>query len=75
MPALPKFYNLLGVREIRIGVHELDCIGTLPPQDHPHVYLAMQDGAVLCTYCATWYRFDARLAPTETDPPGCHFDE
>lgn len=74
MATLLKFHNQLAVREIRIGVHEFNCIGALPPHDHPHVYLSMQE-TILCPYCATLFRFDARLAPTETDPPGCHFEE
>ena len=49
-------------------------IGALPPHDHPHVDLAMET-AVLCPYCSTLFRFDARLAPTETDPADCHFED
>ena len=35
----PKFTNDAGMREIRIGVREFECIGATPPYDHPHVYL------------------------------------
>ena len=37
----PKFCNEAGVREIRVGVRELECIGAKPPFDHPHVFLDM----------------------------------
>ena len=68
---LPKFRNDLGVAEIRIGVKEFNCIGVSPPDDHPHVYLAMGgDDTVLCPYCSTSYRFDQRLGSSEAEPPG-----
>ena len=70
----PKFHNQLAVREIRIGVREFNCIGVLPPHDHPHIYLAMEHRS-LCPYCSTLFVFDERLAPTETDPAGCYFEE
>jgi uncharacterized Zn-finger protein len=62
----PKFHNQLAVREIRIGVREFNCVGVLPPHDHPHIYLAMEHRS-LCPYCSTLFVFDERLAPTETD--------
>ena len=74
MATLLKFHNQPAVREIRIGVREFNCIGVLPPHDHPQVYLAMENRS-LCPYCSTLFRFDDRLAPTETDPAGCHFEE
>jgi uncharacterized Zn-finger protein len=74
MAALLKFHNQPAVPEIRLGVRQFNCIGALPPHDHPHVYLAMET-AVLCPYCSTLFRFDARLAPTETDPADCHFED
>jgi hypothetical protein len=47
-------------------------MGARPPHDHPHVFLDMgADGQLLCPYCSTLYVFDARLAPDQTDPPGC----
>ena len=67
---LPKFRNDLGVAEIRIGVKEFNCIGVSPPDDHPHVYLAMgADDTILCPYCSTSYRFDLRLGSSEAEPP------
>lgn len=46
----PKFTDDHGVPEIRIGVRAFKCIGASPPQDHPHIYLAMggQDPSILC---------------------------
>jgi uncharacterized Zn-finger protein len=58
----PKFHNQLAVREIRIGVREFNCIGVLPPHDHPHIYLAMENRS-LCPYCSTLFVFDERFAP------------
>jgi uncharacterized Zn-finger protein len=67
---LPKFHNDLAAAEIRIGVKEFNCIGVSPPNDHPHVYLAMgSDNTVLCPYCSTSYRFDQRLGSSEAEPP------
>jgi uncharacterized Zn-finger protein len=74
MATLRKFHNQLAVSEIRIGVHDFNCIGVLPPHDHPHIYLSVETSN-MCPYCSALFRFDARLAPTETDPPGCQLDE
>jgi uncharacterized Zn-finger protein len=66
----PKFRNDRAVTEIRIGVTEFNCIGVSPPHDHPHIYINMGgEDTVLCPYCATRYRLDARLAPFEAVPP------
>jgi uncharacterized Zn-finger protein len=73
--ALPKFHNQSAVREIRIGVTAFACIGVLPPHDHPHVYLAIEEQSVLCPYCSTLFRFDPRLGVTDTDPPGHYFED
>ena len=72
--AFLKFHNQLAVREISIGVHQFNCIGVLPPHDHPHIYISM-DTASPCPYCGTLFRFDARLKPGDTNPPGCHFED
>jgi uncharacterized Zn-finger protein len=37
-----KFHNELAAPEIRIGVNEFNCIGVLPPHDHPHIYLTVE---------------------------------
>jgi uncharacterized Zn-finger protein len=73
---IPHFHNTSGVRAISIGVKEFMCVGAEAPFDHPHVYLDMGDvDEQVCPYCSTLYRFDARLAATETDPPGHLFRE
>ena len=67
---VPHFHNDLGVRMIEIGSHEFKCVGALPPNDHPHVYLDMGDAdEIICPYCSTLYRHDPRLAPNEARPP------
>jgi uncharacterized Zn-finger protein len=71
---LSKFKNDRGVPEIRIGVSEFKCIGILPPQDHPHVYINMGEAdTILCPYCATRFRFDPRLTASDADPPDSFF--
>ena len=60
----PKFRNDRAVAEIRIGVREFNCIGVSPPHDHMG-----EQNAILCPYCATRFRFDPRLGPSEADPP------
>jgi len=30
---------------------------------------------ILCPYCATLFRYEPRLEPHETDPPGCVFSD
>jgi uncharacterized Zn-finger protein len=37
----PLFFNELGVRSIDVGAAASDCMGAMPPDDHPHVYLNM----------------------------------
>ena len=61
-------------RRSEIGVREFNCIGVSPPQDHPHVYINMgEQDVILCPYCATRFRFDPRLGPSEADPPDSLF--
>jgi uncharacterized Zn-finger protein len=72
--ALPKYHNQSAAPEIRIGVTEFSCIGVLPPHDHPHVYLTIEDTIVVCPYCGTRFRFDPRLDIKVTEPP-CHYFE
>ncbi len=72
----PKFHNEIGAPEVRIGVKEFECVGALPPHDHPHVYLDMGDETVIdCPYCGTRYVFDASLNRLECRPAECFFDE
>ena len=71
---VPHFINDKGVDRIRIGVKEFQCMGAMPPFDHPHVYLDMGNEAELvCPYCSTLFRYDPSLKQTESDPPGCVF--
>jgi uncharacterized Zn-finger protein len=66
---IPHFHNTRGVASIRIGVREFQCIGALPPFDHPHVYLDMgDDDEIVCPYCSTHYRHDPALAADAADP-------
>ena len=70
----PKFHNEAGVAEVRIGAHEFECIGALPPHDHPHVYLDMgKETSITCPYCSTVYAHDPNLGATESTPPGLLF--
>ncbi|MGI9449377.1 MAG: zinc-finger domain-containing protein [Geminicoccaceae bacterium] len=68
----PMFKNDIAVPEIRIGSKEFKCIGASPPQDHPHIYLNMgQEDTILCSYCATLFRFNPGLGPFDADPQDC----
>jgi uncharacterized Zn-finger protein len=70
----PKFKNDLGVREIRIGAREFECIGAAPPHDHPHVHIDMgSQDTILCPYCATRYRMDPEVRGVQADPPDSMF--
>ena len=59
---IPKFHNAQGCKDITIGVKKFACIGTLPPLDHPHVYLNMgQEAKTVCPYCSTVYLYEESL--------------
>ena len=69
---VPHLINDKGVDKIAIGVKEFQCMGASPPFDHPHVYLDMGgEDQLVCPYCSTLYRYDARLSATQSDPPSC----
>ena len=71
---IPHFCNDQGVAKITVGVKEFQCMGAAPPFDHPHVFLDMgADIETICPYCSTRFVHDGRLAPSESDPPGCLF--
>jgi uncharacterized Zn-finger protein len=73
-PETPLFFNELGVTSIDIGVVAFDCMGAIPPHDHPHVYLNMGEQAdILCPYCSTQYRFNPALRATDTNPADCRW--
>jgi uncharacterized Zn-finger protein len=70
----PKFHNAVGAAIVSIGCREFACIGDIPPQDHPHVYLNMVGAdEIVCPYCATIFRFDPSLAPFDARPAECAF--
>jgi uncharacterized Zn-finger protein len=71
---VPHFVNAVGVDRIKIGVKEFQCMGTRPPDDHPHVYLDMgDDDEIVCPYCSTLFEYDSKLKATESQPPECVF--
>jgi len=68
----PLFFNELGVTSIDVGARAFDCMGAMPPHDHPHVYLNMGERTdILCSYCSTEYRFNAALRWNQTIPANC----
>jgi uncharacterized Zn-finger protein len=71
---LPRFHNEPASPEIRIGVTQFACIGVLPPHDHPHIYLVIEDTTIHCPYCSTRLRYDPCLDVKNTEPPGLYFD-
>jgi uncharacterized Zn-finger protein len=69
---VPHFHNDPGVPVIEIGAREFQCVGALPPHDHPHVYLDLgEDNEIVCPYCSTLYRFNSALDPHAAKPPEC----
>lgn len=67
--SVPHFHNTQGLARISVGSKEFQCVGALPPFDHPHVYLDMgKDGEIVCPYCSTLYVFDAKLAAGTSEP-------
>ena len=69
---VPHFANDDGVQRVKVGVHELNCMGARPPYDHPHVYLDMgAENEILCPYCSTVYQYDESLSATDSVPPDC----
>ena len=71
---VPHFHNTAGVAEIAIGSKEFMCIGALPPNDHPHVFLDMGDAnEIVCPYCSTLYRHEADLGVRRSRPEDCLF--
>jgi len=73
---VPHFHNEPGVPVIEIGAKEFKCMGALPPFDHPHVFLDMGDDAeIICPYCSTLYRYDAKLEPHAARPAACALAE
>jgi uncharacterized Zn-finger protein len=76
MQSCPKFHNEIGVPIVRVGCREFKCVGAMPPQDHPHIYLNMGDaGEIVCPYCSTLFRFDPSLGAHEADPADCAYSD
>jgi len=72
---IPHFHNTDGVPRIEIGSKEFQCIGSLPPHDHPHVYLDMgEDSEIVCPYCSTHYVYNSKLGAGAADPANCVYD-
>lgn len=70
--ALQHFHNTSGVAKISIGTKQFQCIGALPPYDHPHVFLNMgADNEIICPYCSTHYSYENQLSAGESSPPNC----
>ena len=73
---VPHFHNEPGLPVIEIGAREFMCVGALPPFDHPHVFLDMgDDSEIVCPYCSTLFRLDARLDAGGARPPECALKE
>lgn len=71
---VPHFHNTEGLRAIRIGAREFQCIGALPPFDHPHVFLDLgRDDEIVCPYCSTLFIHDASLPPGAAEPMSAIF--
>jgi len=67
--AIPHFHNTEGLRSIEVGSREFQCIGALPPFDHPHVFLDMgKDEEIVCPYCSTLYVYKAELGAGNANP-------
>jgi uncharacterized Zn-finger protein len=67
--SVPHFHNSEGLRQIEVGSKEFQCIGALPPFDHPHIYLDMgKDNEIVCSYCSTHYVYNSNLIPGTSSP-------
>ena len=68
----PHFHNTEGLRQIEVGSKEFQCVGALPPFDHPHIYIDMgKDNEIVCPYCSTLYRYNEKLDAGTTKPADC----
>ena len=66
---IPHFHNDVGVAAIDVGSKEFMCIGARPPFDHPHIFIDMgEDQETVCPYCSTLYKYNSKLAATESKP-------
>lgn len=70
----PHFHNSEGLPVIEVGSKEFQCVGALPPFDHPHIFLDMgKDDEIVCPYCSTLYRFNAELGAGQAKPASAIF--
>lgn len=66
------FHNERGVPVIRVGAKDFQCIGALPPLDHPHIFLDMgAENEIVCPYCSTLFQYDPNLKHDAADPADC----
>lgn len=73
---VPHFHNEPGVPVIEVGAREFMCIGSLPPFDHPHIFLDMGDDTeIICSYCSTLFRHAATLDLHAARPAECAWTE
>ncbi|NOZ32314.1 MAG: zinc-finger domain-containing protein [Alphaproteobacteria bacterium] len=79
--ATPRFHNSDGLSHIEIGARKFECIGALPPHDHPHVFLDMGgENEIVCPYCSTHFihtsaRPDTVSLPADAaNPPAARYD-
>lgn len=73
--SVPHFHNSEGLARIEIGSREFQCMGALPPFDHPHVYIDMgKDTDIVCPYCSTHYVYNPRLDPGTSEPASATYD-
>lgn len=72
----PHFHNEPGVELIHVGAKEFMCIGAKPPFDHPHVFLDMgYDDEIICSYCATHFKYEPSLGVFGARPAECLWDD
>ncbi|MFK4809996.1 zinc-finger domain-containing protein [Devosia neptuniae] len=65
----PHFHNTEGLRQIEVGSKEFQCVGALPPFDHPHIFIDMgKDSEAVCPYCSTHYVYNPALAAGTANP-------
>jgi uncharacterized Zn-finger protein len=73
--SVPHFHNSDGLPRILVGSKEFQCVGALPPFDHPHVFLDIgKDNEIVCPYCSTLYVYNPDLAPGTSEPLSAVFE-
>jgi uncharacterized Zn-finger protein len=73
--SVPHFHNSDGLPRIIVGSKEFQCVGALPPFDHPHVYLDMgKDNEIVCPYCSTLYVYNPELPAGISEPLSAVFE-